>query len=330
MKKIITFGEVLERESGLNGQALEQTNLREVYYGGSEANVAVALARYGLSVAHVTALPENGLGKIVRNTLAFHGVDTSFIKFGAGRLGRYLINPGCDPCSTKCEYDRQYSVMSLMNAYRYNWKEIFSGAGWFHFSGITPALSEECAKACRNACVTAKKMGLTVSCDINYRSKLWSMKEAAAVMQDLCQYVDIVFINEDEAHILGFEISKEELLNVSAFSDMVAKLTEKYPFKIVASAARINNKTAVQGIVSASGISLSGAFPINVVDPIGAGDAFAAALIYGYLSGMDQERLIDFSAAACALKHRCKGDCNLMSLADIEKQLSERKQDVER
>lgn len=319
MKKVVTFGEILERQSPLGKFQLGQTCCREVYYGGSEANVAVSLALLGTEVSHVTKLPENSIGDDALRTLRYYGVDTSHILRGGERLGRYIMEPGFDACSGKCTYDRKHSAIAEAAPEEFNWERIFRDACWFHFSGITPAISDNAALTCLQACQTAQKHGLFVSCDINYRSLLWSKEKASEIMKNLCRYVDVVIVNEEDASILGADLKGEDLMSVSAYEKMADNLFRRFKFQSIASAARIKQKTAVQGVViRAPEIYRSHDYKINVIDPVGAGDAFAAALIHGMLKGMTNDRLINFATAACALKHNYKGDFNLSSEQDIQ------------
>ncbi|MBS4773313.1 MAG: sugar kinase [Proteobacteria bacterium] len=318
--KVITFGEIMLRLAPLNGICFEQANACETTFGGSEANVAVALANYGLKSSFVSKLPDNVIGQAALDTLRRYGVDTSHIVRGGNRLGMYLLEKGWSPCSSICTYDRAGSAMAEAVPKDFSWDKIFEDAGWFHLSGITPALSPAMARICLAAVVNARKRGMTVSCDVNFRSKLWSFEEAGKTMGKLCQYVDVLIINEEEAKVLGIDIANEQLTNYAAFYNMAHALKKQYPHvTAITSVARIDNNRAVKAMLWTQEVFQSAVFPLHVVDPVGAGDAFCAALIYGMLRRMENQQLINFAAAACALKHSIKGDFNLVPLADIER-----------
>lgn len=318
--KVITFGEIMLRLAPMNGNRFEQANACETTFGGSEANVAVALATYGIKSSYVSKLPDNTIGQAALNTLRHYGVDTSHIARGGTRLGIYLLEKGWSPCSCICTYDRAGSAFAEAVPKDFNWDKIFEGADWFHLSGITPALSPAMARICLSAVANARKRGITVSCDVNFRSKLWSFEEAGKTMGKLCQYADVLIINEEEAKVLGLDIANEQLTNYAAFYNMAHALKKQYPHvTTITSVARINNNTAVKAMLWKKDTCQSAVFPLHVVDPVGAGDAFCAALIYGMLRQMENRKLINFAAAACALKHSIKGDFNLVPLADIER-----------
>lgn len=317
--KVITFGEILLRLTPANGNCFEQAGLCETTFGGSEANVAVALANYGVKSSFVSKLPENPIGQSALNTLRRYGIDTSYIARGGTRLGMYLLERGWSPCSCICTYDRAGSSFAEAVPKDFNWNEIFNDADWFHLSGITPALSPAMARICLTAVSIARKQGIHISCDVNFRSKLWSFEDAGKTMSKLCQYVDTLIINEEEAKVLGIDIANEQLTNYAAFYNMAHLLKEQYPHvTTIASAARIDDNKAIKAMLWQKDIYQSAVFPLYVVDPVAAGDAFCAALIYGMLRHMDNQELINFAAAACALKHSVKGDFNLVPAADIE------------
>lgn len=323
-KKIITFGEILLRLTPTDNFSFEQALTCEKSFGGSEANVAVALANYGLNSVFVSKLPDNIIGQAAVNTLRRYGVDTSYIARGGSRVGMYVLEKGVSPCAGICTYDRADSAMAQAAPKDFNWDRIFDGADLFHFSGITPALSPTLARICLSACKAARKHNVVVSCDVNYRSKLWSSEKAASVMQQLCRHVDLLIINEEEAEILGAGTAENDF--VSAFKKQVEILRTKYPCTLIAGAVRANANTAVRAALwtSTEGIQYSQSYPLHVIDPVGAGDAFCAALIYGLLCKANNTNqtsfaeLIDFAAAACALKHSIKGDFNLAPVETIK------------
>lgn len=318
------------RLSPTDGLHFNQANSCDFFFGGSEANVAVALARYGVPVAFVSKLPENTFGNAAIETMRRYGVDTSGIARGGKRLGIYMTEKGLSPCSSVCTYDRADSAFAKAQENDFNWKEIFAGAGWFHFSGIVPAISPNLEKICLTACIEAKKAGLTVSCDINYRSKLWgadyhgndkekqALDRASAVMCRLCEYADVLFVNEEEALVLGIPVTGEELTAVSKFGEMAGRLQQKFDCRIITSVARINGNSEVKAMLREDGLISSACYPLHVIDPIGAGDAFAAALIYRLLQKPADKEALDFATAACAVKHSIRGDFNLASETEIK------------
>lgn len=330
MKKVVTFGELMMRLSPSNGLRFNQANSCDFFFGGSEANVAAALAQYGVPVAFVSKLPENAFGKAAVETLQRYGIDTSGIVCGGRRIGMYMTEKGLSPCSSVCTYDRAGSAFAEAGENDFDWEEIFAGAGWFHFSGIVPALGTNLERVCLTACMAAKKAGLTVSCDINYRSKLWkadyqgsdrnkqALDYASAVMCRLCQYADVLFVNEEEALVLGIPVTGEELTAASEFEDMACRLQQKFNCRIITSVARINGNSEVKAMLRENELISSASYPLHVIDPIGAGDAYAAALIYRLLQKPADKESVDFAAAACAVKHSIRGDFNLVSEAEIK------------
>jgi len=312
MKEVVAFGEILERQSPVNNLSLVQSQFREIHYGGSEANVASALALYGVPAAIVTKLPQNVLGDAALNMLQAYGLNTKYVLRGGERIGRYLAEPGTSYCSTVCTYDRKHSAIAEASPAEFDWNSIFSHANWFHLSGITPALSQNMKKACFSACKTAQSLHLAVSLDVNYRAALWSKKEASLVLKELCNYVDVLIINEDEAEILGFP-AEDMFKKTESFQQIANSLKETYPnLNFIAGATRTPDKSAVYALLYTPGQNVfrSELFPIRVVDPIGAGDAFTAALIYGIRKLITPEQLVNFAAATCAAKHSFKGDFN--------------------
>lgn len=320
MKKIICFGEIMLRLSPEGDYRFNQTEKCETFFGGSEANVAVALAQYGMDVAFISKVPDNRLGHMAVETLRRYGVDTSHVVFGGNRLGIYLLEKGTTPCSSICTYDRAGSSMATASADDFDWDNIFDGADWFHFSGITPAISKEMFNICLTACQKARKHDLQISCDINYRSSLWPLSEAKVAMRQLCRYADILMINEDEGKVLTDISSDFDITNQGEFNDMVEKIcTEMGEVFAIASAARVKNNTEVVGRLWCGEQKRSPYYPLHIVDPCGAGDAFAAALIYTQCISYNEKDAISFATAACAAKHRIKGDFNLFGVKDIQK-----------
>lgn len=323
MKKVISLGEIMLRLSPANDLRFLQTECLDAVFGGSEANVAVALSQLGQPAAFVTKLPDNVVGEMALQVLRRYGVDTSTVIRGGKRLGIYFLEKGFSSCSSICTYDRAHSAIAEAKPEEFDWKRIFEEAGWFHFSGITPALSDEAAEICLQACRTARKLGIGVSCDVNYRSKLWSMDKAREVMSEIGRYVDVAIVNEEEAAVLGADIRVDEAMNAEVYAQMAEQLNKKFDFGKIASVARVpsENGLAVQGMLwDRSGICCSRRYPLeSIVDPLGAGDAFAAALLYCFLKTeiAENQETVEFASAACALKHRIKGDYLLVKPADV-------------
>ena len=312
-----------------DGCQIGQTNRFDAFYGGSEANVAAALAQYGENTSFVSILPNNPVGRDALRKMQYYGVNTEYLKFATfGRMGIYYLEPGVGECSRVCTYDRaNSSLVMAANTGVFDWEKIFKGASLFHFSGITPALSPALRQICSSAISKAHEMGLLVSCDVNYRSKLWTKKEAAAVMKDLAFKADILFINEEEASVLGFNAHGEYLMDLPTFSGLTSYLCSKADnVKVITSAARVHladGGLAVEAKLWSTSDHLhvysSKVCPLKgVIDPNGAGDAYAAAVLYGLLHNVHLEKVVNWGAAAASLKHYCRGDVNLASLEDIK------------
>lgn len=335
MKRIVTFGEILLRLSPADHYKFGQSPYLTYNYGGSEANVAVALAGYGLPVSFVSRIPVDDIGRTARKVLRGYGIDDNWLEEIANHpLGIYWMLPGHQSCDWDCLYARKGSVFSMLKSGDIDWEKVFDGASVFHFSGITPALTPTLRQICLQACQTAKKMGVMVSCDVNYRSRLWNKEDASQVMQSLCRYVDCLFINEKEVSLLIDEqISGDELMDEAAFAEVVAKLGKVYPdLKLISTVSRHRDtlgKLCIQAILWSNGrIYKSESYQIHeVVDSIGAGDAYAAAVLYGVECEYHKEYLVNFGAAAACLKHSCRGDFNLTPLLDIHELVGHRTPD---
>ena len=320
MDKVVTFGEVMLRLSPCDGLRFEQAVACDCFFGGSEANVAVALSHYGVGATFVSKLPKNVFGDAAVARLRGCGVDVSEIVRGGKRIGMYMAERGADPCSAICTYDRDNSSFAKASIDEFEWDRILKDKQWFHFSGITPALDPEMENICVAACKAARRNNVLISCDVNYRSKLWDFDRASEVMRHLCQYVNVLIVNEEEARLFGIDVANEDLTNSADFTRMAEALGEEFrEISLVASVARINNNTAVRGMLWSrdDGIIASDAYALNVVDPIGAGDAFCAGLIYGLLNDDISKSVLNFAVAACAAKHTVHGDFNLAGTDEI-------------
>lgn len=325
--RIVTFGEIMLRLSPPGCERLFQSDRMQAVFGGAEANVAVSLAQLGQDAVYVTSLPDNAVGQAALNSVRSFGVDTSHIVRASGRMGIYYLEKGASQRGSMCIYDRAGSVFSRSQPQDYDWNAIFNGAQWFHFSGITPALSDTLADICKQACVQAKKRGITVSCDLNYRSKLWSAEKARRVLTELYKNVDVCIANEWQAKEL-FEI-KEPGDSGSGKPDIgmceraAMRLCEKYGFKNTVFSLRTTftaDDNAVGGIITdGHSCFASRDYKVHIVDRVGSGDAFAAGAIYALSSGMDMQSVVNFAAAMNAFKHSVEGDFCRVSVSEIEK-----------
>lgn len=327
-EKVITFGEIMLRLAPKGYARFVQAASFGATYGGGEANVAVSLANYGLDAGFVSKLPEHEIGQAAVNALRQFGVDTSFVARGGDRVGIYFLEKGASQRPSKVIYDRAGSALATAEASEFDWEKIFSKADWFHFTGITPALGDNTARICLDACKTAKKMGITVSCDLNYRKKLWSKEKAQRVMGELCQYVDVCIANEEDAGDV-FSITSEGtkasagILNREGYLEVARKLTERFGFQKVAITLRTSlsandNKWAAMLYQDGTGY-FSKEYRMHIVDRVGGGDSFGAGLIYAVLKGEAPSDAIEFAVAASCLKHSVEGDFNQVSVEEVRK-----------
>lgn len=328
MKKVVTFGELMLRLAPENYLRFVQSDKYEATFGGAEANVAVSLANYGVDVAFVTKLPEHEIGQAAVNSLRKYGVDVDKIVRGGDRVGIYYCEKGASQRPSKVIYDRAYSAISQAKLSDFNWNSIFKGVEWFHFTGITPALSESVAKICLKACAEAKKRGITISCDLNFRKKLWSREKANKVMTELCGYIDYCIANEEDAKdVFGIEADNTDIyggkLNRDGYVSVARKLTEKFGFKGVAITLRESlsaNDNNWTGMLYTGGEAyFSKKYSMHIVDRVGGGDSFGGGLIYSLLSGYTAQETIEFAVAASCLKHSIEGDYNMVSVDEVKK-----------
>lgn len=328
MAKVITFGELMVRLQPFNYERIVQADKLAFTFGGGEANVAVSLANFGMDSAFVTKLPAHSVGQAALNSLRRYGVDTSLIVRGGERVGIYYNEKGASQRPSVCIYDRAHSAIAEAEAADFDWERIFDGADWFHFTGITPALGENVAEICLQACKQAKKMGIKISCDLNYRGKLWSREQARKTMSELCGYVDVCISNEEDAKdVFGIEAEKTDItageINREGYKSVAKQLMDKFGFEKVAITLR-ESKSAFDNDWSAmlydgENYCFSKKYSLHIVDRIGGGDSFGAGLIYSLLSGKDTQCAVDFAVAASALKHSVEGDYNMVSAAEAEK-----------
>lgn len=327
-KKVITFGEIMLRLAPEGYYRFVQADTFGATYGGGEANVAVSLANYGFDAKFVTKLPAHEIGQAAVNSLRKYGVDTSYITRGGDRVGIYFLEKGASQRPSKVIYDRAGSSIATATKEDFNWKEIFGGAEWFHFTGITPALNDEVAAICLEACKAAKENGVTISCDLNYRNKLWSKEKAGEVMGELCKYVDVCIANEeDAADVFGIHAANTDVttgtVNHEGYKDVAKQLADRFGFSKVAItlresiSANDNNWSAM--LYDGNDYFFSKKYKMHIVDRVGGGDSFGGGLIAASLNGFDSQATIEFAVAASCLKHSIEGDMNLVSMDEVLK-----------
>ena len=328
MKRVITFGEIMLRLAPPGYERFVQCTSYGATYGGGEANVAVSLANFGLDAAFVTKLPKHEIGQAGVNALRKYGVDTSLIARGGDRVGIYFLEKGASQRPSKVVYDRANSAIATAAESDFNWESIFDGADWFHFTGITPALSDSAAALCESACKAAKAKGIPISCDLNYRKNLWSREKAGQVMAKLCAYVDVCIANEEDAKdVFGIEAENTDIhggkLNHAGYESVAKQLIERFNFSKVAITLRTsisaseNNWAAM--LYADNKAHYSKEYNMKIVDRVGGGDSFGAGLIYSTLSGKSEQDALEFAVAASCLKHSIEGDMNLVSVDEVEK-----------
>ena len=327
MSKIVTFGEILLRLAPEFYLRFVQSDKLEATYGGAEANVAVSLANYGVDVAFVSKLPDHEIGQAAVNSLRKFGVDTSKIVRGGERVGIYYCEKGASQRPSKVIYDRAYSSIAMAKKEDFDWDKIFDGVEWFHFTGITPALSDTMAEITLQALKVAKSKNITVSCDLNFRKKLWSKEKAGKVMGELCNYVDYCIANEEDAKdVFGIEADNTDIyggkLDRDGYISVAKKLTDRFDFKGVAITLRESksaNDNDWSGMLYTEGKAVfSKKYSIHIVDRVGGGDSFGGGLIYSLLNGYDAQSAIEFAIAASCLKHSIEGDYNMVSKKEVE------------
>ena len=326
---LVTFGEAMVRLTPPNFQRLEQARSFDAYVGGGELNVAVAAARLGVTSRWVSRLPENPLGHMIANRAREQGVDVHIEWTAEDRAGLYFAELGAAPRASSVLYDRSQSAMSRITPGSIDWPSVFAGARWFHVSGITPALSESASDVSREALIAARKAGLTVSYDLNYRSKLWSTEQARAVQEPLMEHVDVLITTEEDTRLV-FGIGAEakdgyEHVHAESYAHVAHSLEKKFKLRAVAVTLRENPRVLLNSwsaIVAAGGkIHHAPRYEVEVVDRIGAGDAFSGGLIVSRLENSGWEDAVRFATAASALKHSIPGDFCLVTRAEVEQLL---------
>ena len=328
MAKVVTFGEIMLRLAPEGYYRFFQNDKMQATFGGGEANVSVSLANYGMESAFVTKLPAHAIGQAAVDSLRYFGVDTSKIVRGGERVGIYYLEKGASQRGSVCIYDRKYSAIQQASSSDFDWDSIFEGADWFHFTGITPALGENLVEICREACKVAKKKGVKISCDLNYRGKLWTRDEARKAMTDLCQYVDVCISNEEDAKdVFGIEAEDTDIyggkLNHEGYKSVAKQLKDKFGFEKVAITLRTSISASDNDwagmLFDGENYCFSKTYHLHIVDRVGGGDSFGAGLIYAILKGKSTQEAIEFAVAASALKHSVEGDFNRVSVSEVEK-----------
>lgn len=326
--RVVTFGEIMLRLAPNGYYRFFQDDQLQATFGGGEANVAVSLANFGVDSAYVTKLPKHAIGQAAVNSLRYFGVDTNSIVRGGDRVGIYYLEKGASQRGSVCIYDRAHSAIQEANPSEFNWEEIFKGADWFHFTGITPALGPNMVEACKEACIAARKLGVKVSCDLNYRGKLWTRDEARAAMSELCKYVDVCISNEEDAKdVFGIEAENTDIyggkLNHEGYKSVAKQLKDKFGFEKVAITLRTSISASDNDwagmLFDGENYCFSKSYHVHIVDRVGGGDSFGAGLIYALLNNYETQKAIDFAVAASALKHSIEGDFNRVSVSEVEK-----------
>ncbi len=334
MQQVVTFGEIMLRLAPPQFLRFSQTQSFDIIYGGGESNVAVSLANYGIPVSFVTRLPENDIGQCALMEMRKRGVNTEHIERGGDRLGIYFIETGAVNRGSKVVYDRAHSAMATIEPGMIDWKKIFKNTHWFHWTGITPAISQGAADACLEAVKIGSEMGITISTDLNYRAKLWKYKgDREAIMTELTSYCDVILGNEEDAEMHfgikpdGLDVTKEgDQVSAQKFLSVCKQMMKKFPKarKVI---------TTLRGSISASHNTWAGVLfdgdkmfeskqyqITHIVDRVGGGDSFMGGLIYGLLTYPNEDqKALDFAVAASCLKHTIKGDANLVTVAEVEK-----------
>ena len=327
MAKVVTFGELMLRLCPYDYLRFVQCDEFEATFGGGEANVSVSLANYGMESVFVSKLPKHEIGQMAVNSLRRYGVDTSAITRGGDRVGIYYIEKGASQRPSKVIYDRAHSAIAEAKSEDFNWDAIFEGVDWFHFTGITPALGKNVAAICLEACKAAKAHGVTISCDLNYRKKLWTREEARETMTELAKYIDVCISNEEDAHdVFGIDAENTDIdggkLNHEGYKSVAKQLANKFGFKKVAITLRTsisaNDNDWAALLYDGENYCFSKSYHMHIVDRVGGGDSFGGGLIYSQLMGYTTQDSIEFAVAASCLKHSIEGDYNFVSVDEVK------------
>lgn len=327
MGKFVTFGEIMLRLAPQNHDRYVQTSQFGAIYGGGESNVAVSLANYGKDAYFVTKVPKHEIGQCAVNEVRKYGVNTKYMVRGGDRLGIYFCEKGASQRPSKVIYDRAYSAIAEASPEDFNWEEIFDGAEWFHFTGITPAISDKAAEVTLEAVKAAKAAGVTVSCDLNFRKKLWTTEKAGEVMGKLVKYCDVVIANEEDAEkVFGIRAGETDVtggkLHDEGYKDVARQLKERFDLTHVAITLRESISASDNGwsamLYDGKEFYKSRRYSVRIIDRVGGGDSFGAGIIYGLTSGYSAQDTLEFAVAASCLKHTIEGDFNFMSVEEVE------------
>lgn len=327
MSRIVTFGEIMMRLNPEGYRRFLQADRFEVSYAGGEANVAVSIAQYGMDAAFVSKVPAHEIGQCAVNALRKYGVDTKYMVRGGERLGVYYVEKGASQRASKVIYDRAGSAIAKAQSEEFDWDAIFDGADWFHWTGITPALGGDLPEICLQACRTAKAHGVKISCDLNFRKKLWSSEQANAVLSKLMPFVDVCIANEEDAKdVFGIEAEGTDInagkLNRDGYVSVARQLSERFGCESVAITLRgsisANDNDWAAMLYTQGKAYFSPTYRVHIVDRVGGGDSFGGGLIYALLSGKAPQDAVNFAVAASCLKHSIEQDFNLVSPAEVE------------
>ena len=328
MGTVVTFGEIMLRLAPEGYYRFFQNDRLQATFGGGEANVAVSLANFGVNSKFVTKLPAHAIGEGAVSALRGLGVDTGSIVRGGERIGIYYLEKGASQRGSVCIYDRAHSAIQEAEPGDFDWDRIFEGAEWFHFTGITPALGPNLVNICLDACKAAKTKGIKISCDLNYRNKLWTRQQAREAMTKLCEYVDVCISNEEDAKdVFGIEAEGSDItggkLDREGYKSVAKQLADRFEFEKVAITLRTSisaNDNDWQGMLyDGSENYFSKQYHLHIVDRVGGGDSFGAGLIYSLLNGYSSQESIEFAVAASALKHSIEGDFNRVTVEEVKK-----------
>ena len=326
-KRIVTFGEIMMRLNPSGYLRFLHAENFEASYAGGEANVAVSLANFGMNAAFVSKVPTHEIGQCAVNALRHYGVDTENMVRGGARLGLYFVEKGASQRASKVIYDRAGSAIACATKADFDWAAIFEGADWFHWTGITPALGGELPEICLEACKAAKAKGVKISCDLNFRKKLWTSQQANEVMSKLMPYVDVCIANEEDAKdVFGIEAENTDInsgkIDHTGYISVAKQLQQRFGCEKVAITLRgsitasDNNWAAM--LYDGQQAYFSPTYTVHIVDRVGGGDSFGAGLIYALLQGKAMQDAVNFAVAASCLKHTIEHDFNLVSVAEVE------------
>ena len=326
--KYVCFGEIMGRINPIGYERIVQSDLFEITFAGAEANVAVSLANLGKTAVFVTKMPDNAVSDAAVRSLRAHDVRTDRIVFGGDRLGLYFLEKGASQRSSAVIYDRKHSSISEARKEDFNWNEIFKEAEWFHFTGITPALGDNVAQICLEACEAARRKGVTVSCDLNYRAKLWTAEKAREIMTGLMEYVDVLIANEEDSEkVFGIKAPDTDVTSGKLSKDGYIYVAEQLRLSFGIPTVAITLRTSLSasdniwsGMLYKDGeCRFSKEYAVHIVDRVGGGDSFAGGLIYALSEGMSNQDTIEFAVAASCLKHTIEGDFNEVTAKEVMK-----------